>query len=332
MSLRQISLISLCAILLGAGCSLLPGSFPPTFIPEEHLPTLIELTAQALVDQGLVTPPPSRTLGPADLTATAAPTLTYTLTTTPSNTPSPTLDVVLATPEPLTLPDPLPQAEIQIISPGRLSRVRSPFNLHLYLDPPRSDRVESLVYRFALYDENGRALLEQTLAGEESEKLSSHLLISVPFDIQGEAQTVRLVVSCQDDYGRIAALASSELILLSQGEAEIKPVQDLFADLILQQPIPSTLIQGEVLLVQGVTRSAPDDQLYVGMIDRDGNQVGSGLVTVSEEDLGKGYRSFAGEVPFQVDKSSWIRVQVIARDGKFSGILNLTSVEVLVSP
>ena len=135
-----------------------------------------------------------------------------------------------------------------------------------------------------------------------------------------------------DPYGRISALASTDIVLLSGGEQEIKTILDLFADLIIDQPVSSTLIQGDLLTVRGLTRIAPDDKLLVECLTRDGSQVGSAVLEVSEEDLGNGYRAFEGEIPFQVGSSSWVRVQMIAQDGQFSGIQHLTSVEVLVSP
>jgi hypothetical protein len=67
-------------------------------------------------------------------------------------------------------------------------------------------------------------------------------------------------------------------------------------------------------------------------LDRGGNLVGTVVLEVSEENIGGGYRHFEGEVPYQVDSSSWIRVQVSARDEKFSGVQHLSSVEVLITP
>jgi hypothetical protein len=156
--------------------------------------------------------------------------------------------------------------------------------------------------------------------------------MDITFKISGEAETARLEVISQDSYGRISSLASTDLILLSEGETVIKPVYDLYETLIIQQPIPSTLIQGDILIVQGITRFAPQDQLLVELTNRDGGLIGSDVIPVSAEVIGKGYRPFEGEIPFQVGSSSWIRVQVTARDGKFSGSQHTSSVEVLISP
>jgi len=332
MRYQIILVFTLILAVCSTGCNILPGSTAPTFIPEDMLPTVIELTAQALVDEGLVTPPPTQTLNPVQLTGTVRPTSTITNTPEPSTTPSPTLDVVLATPEPLTLPDPLPQAEIQIINPGRLSRILPPLKLHLFLAPAHSDKDDELSYQISLYDENGAVLVQEDFFPDDGNGDSSHQVKDLNFDISGSAETARLEVSSHDGFGRLTSITTTDLVLLSEGDEEIKAIQDLFDDLIIQQPIPSTLIQGDVLIVKGISRFAPDDQLIVVLINKDGGQVGSGIVNVSEEVLGHGYRPFDGKIPFQVGSSSWIRVQVIAKDGNFSGIQHLSSVEVLVSP
>ena len=317
---------------LAAGCGIFPETNLPTFIPEEHLPTVIELTAQAMVDEGIIqiTPAPLPTSVPATITETPAP--TDTPTPEPEFTPTETIDLALVNQEPLTLPNPLPYGEIQLISPGRLSRVTSPFNIHAYLTPPRNDREEESSYQVSLYGDDGRLLVRHYFVREADQGGNTHLVMEIIFEVSGTAEAARLEVSSLDGYGRISALATMDLILLSEGDPEIKSVQDLYENLIIQQPISSTLIQGDVLIIQGVTRFAPQDQLLVELMNREGGLVGSVVLLVSQENLGSGYRPFEGEIPYQVGLSSWIRVQVTARDGKFSGIQHLSSVEVLVSP
>ncbi len=321
--------------LLAAGCGILPENNPPTFIPEEHLPTVIELTAQAMVDEGIIqiTPAPLPTSTPVIITETPAPTDTQTTPNQePEFTPTETIDLSLVNQEPLTLPKPLPYGEIQLISPGRLSRVTSPFNIHAYLTPPRNDREEESSYQVSLYGDDGRLLVRHYFVREADQSGNTHLVMEIIFEVSGTAEAARLEVSSLDGYGRISALATTDLILLSEGDPEIKAVLDLYENLIIQQPISSTLIQGDVLIIQGVTRFAPRDQLLIELMNREGGLVGAEVLLVSEEDLGNGYRPFEGEIPYQVGISSWIRVQVTARDGKFSGIQHLSSVEVLVSP
>jgi len=322
-------------ILIAAGCNVLPFRIPPTFIPEGYLPTVIELTAQALVDDGVIqiTPAPPPTSAPTTPTETVIPTETHTPTSAvPEFTPTETMDMALIDQEPLVLPDPLPVGEIQIISPGRLSRVTSPFSIHAYLAPPRSERDVDSSYQVSLYGDDGSLLVRHYYIREADQTGNTHLLMDISFEITGAAESSRLEISSLDGFGRISALATMDLILLSDGETEIKSVLDLNENLIIQQPISSTLIQGDRLIVQGLTRFAPNDQILIELMNRDGGLVGSEVLLVSQENLGGGYRPFEGEIPYQVGSSSWIRVQVSSKDGNFSGIQHLSSVEVLVSP
>jgi hypothetical protein len=331
----RFSFSALIITFLASGCGFLPETNSPTFIPEEHLPTVIEMTAQAMIDEGiiLITPVPPPTSVPVSITETPVPTDTQIPPTPePEFTPTETIDLALIEQEPLTLPNPLPCGEIQLISPGRLSRVTSPFSIHAYLAPPRNDREEESSYQVSLYGDDGRLLVRHFFTREAGQSGNTHLVMEIIFEVSGDAEAARLEISSLDEYGRISALATTDLILLSEGDPEIKAVQDLYENLIIQQPISSTLIQGDVLIIQGVTRFAPKDQLLIELMNREGGLVGSVVLLVSQENLGSGYRPFEGEIPYQVGISSWIRVQVTARDGKFSGIQHLSSVEVLVSP
>jgi len=332
MNRYRFALLLCFSVLVAAGCSVLPAGRLPTAIPEDFLPTVVEMTAQALIDQGLVTPPPTATIDPDAVTPSPTITETPTITPTPLDSPTPTLNFVVSTPEPARVPNPLPQAEIQIISPGRLSRVLSPFRLHLYLVPPRNDREEDMVYQISLYGENGRLIQRETITRSPEESRKPHLILELDYQITGGAESARLEISSVDASNRVTAVKTTDIILLAEGIEEIKSILNLYPDMIIQQPIPSTLIQGAGLTVKGLTRIAPDDELLVECVNRDGGQIGSGLIEVDQADLGNGYRYFEGEVSFQVGYSSWIRVQVIARDGKFSGIQALSSVELLVSP
>lgn len=331
-------LISMFLGLLLVGCGLLPGvEEVPTLIPEEHIPTAIALTAQALVEN----PPPAQeemeTPSPPleDTTAEASsslPSQTPTDLPLPSPTPtdpvpSPTVTYALKNPAEIELPAEIPYGEIQILNPGPLSKVVTPIKLHAYLNPGEDDRV-----RVALYGEDGRLLARNVLSYSAPPSYKVHLKVDLKFEIPGVAEEGRIVISTQDEYGRTVALASTDIILLSEGETDTNPPVDLFEKIILEQPVPSTLIQDGVIIVQGFTRYAPGNQLYVELVNFRGGVVGSKIIGVDEKRLARGYRFFVGEIPYQVDTPSWIRVQVMSRDGKMSQDQHLSSVKVLVSP
>ena len=168
------------------------------------------------------------------------------------------------------------------------------------------------------------------LADEEEYKV--HLVESLEFEVLGVAETARLEMSTYDEYNRLSALTTQDLILLSTGDSDVNLPRDLYEGIIIQQPISSTLIQGGELIVSGITRYAPRGQLYVELVDAEGSIVGSRMIGVSEKQLGEGYSPFAGKIPYQVSSPTWVRVLVSARDGHMSSVVHVSSVVVLLSP
>lgn len=325
-------------LISGAGCQLLPElEEVPTLIPEEHLPTAIALTAEALTLPTPTFQPAGQGGGgaPGDLPESVlmpSPTPEPSRTPAPSLTPTefpptPTPTYILSKPAEIKLPDKIPYGEIQILNPGPLSKVVSPIQVHAYLNPGEDDRV-----RVALYGEDGRLLVRHVLSYSAPPSYKVHLKVDLEYEISGAAEAGRLEISTRDEYGRTDALATTDLILLSEGQADINPPLDLYEDIIVQHPVPSALIQDGEIIVQGFTRRYPGEQLLVELVNFRGGIVGSKVIGVSREELAEGYRFFMGEIPYQVSTPSWIRVQVTARDGAMSGTQHVSSVRVLVSP
>jgi hypothetical protein len=306
----------------------------PTLIPQEQVPTVIAMTAQALDassgKKALEQQAPQDT--PADQpTATPQPTFTPTAVSSPTPTvaqssPTPNITLPEISAEP-TLPSRVAYGEIQIQNPGPSSRVVSPLEVRAYITPGEEGAVH-----VALYGEDGRLLVRKVLnlPGENNEKV--YLREELDFEIPLTAETARLEISTYDEYGRVIALATQDLLLLSSGDADINPPDDFHEGIIIQQPHPKALIQGDELIVSGITRYAPHGQLYVEVLDFEGKVIASRVIGVSKEDLGDGYRPFAGEIPFQVDAFTMVRVLVYARDGQMSSVQHISSVVVSLGP
>ena len=329
-----------------SACGLLPTVDPlPTLIPEDHIPTAIALTAEALIAEGGAPPTAvenqagerdqSSSSGTGQQAQDSQPTVTPTsvqpapsptLTVTPA-APSPTPTYALKNPAEITLPAEIPYGQIQILNPGPFSKVASPIKLHAYLTPGADDRV-----RVALYGEDGRLLVRHLLNYSAPPSYKVHLKLDLTFEIPGVAETGRIEITTRDDYGRELALASTDVVLLSEGASSVNPPADLYERIVIQHPVPSALIQGGEVIVQGFTRTAPEGELLVQLVDFRDEVIGAKVIGVAEQELDEGYRFFVGEVPYQLGTPSWIRVQVIARDGVMSGLQHLSSVRVLLSP
>jgi hypothetical protein len=242
----------------------------------------------------------------------------------PSKTPA-TNEPLKTTPYP-ELPPEIPFADIQFVSPGALSKVVSPIELHAFLVPGDSGRV-----RVELFGENGRLMYRKLFVVNTPPGSQANLRSEIEFEIVGVAETATLVISVDDTYGRLKTLASEELILLSLGESEINPPDDFLEPVVIQEPAPKVLIQGGMLVVSGLVRKASDEPLLVELVTTDGKVIGSRLAGVAT-DSQDGHRLFAAEILYQVNSPTWVRVTVSEASTRLERPLRLASVEVLLSP
>lgn len=340
---RIVYLVFGISILLSiSGCDLLPEKIViPTLMPEHEVPTAIALTAQALIDVNANAPggavqnsPPTPTPGAMSTSQSLETTRVPEQAPSPPVTPTPLLDTSKPSPtfaledlSPDSLPESIPYGDIQILNPGPLSKVTSPFELHAYLFPGADDRV-----RVALYGEDGRLLTRKILRYSAPRDMRVHARLDLGFGIPGVAETARVEIVTHDAYGRIQARTSTDLILLAEGSQDINPPLDLYEKIVVEEPVPNALIQGGTMIVKGYTRFTETGQLLVEILDYRGNVVGSKVIGVSDKELERGYHFFAGEVPYQVSVATWVRVQVTARDDALSGVIHTSSVLVLISP
>jgi len=334
----------------------------PTLIPEEQLPTVIAMTANAIVSQTAAAQPtstkpaPTETLSSATTqtifatsagsSSTAARTATTTVTGPPTDTPtitptptktatptqtaSPTLTLTptpdyTATPIP---PDEVPFAAVQIIHPGYLSKVVSPIDLYTFVAPGGDGRI-----RVELTGEDGRLLYRQVfLYTETPAGARVHLKTSVAFEIPGVAETARLSVSVNDEHEQLKSLSSVDLVLLADGLAELNLSGDLLEDIFIQQPTIKSLVQGDSVRVTGLARTGDNRPLLVELIATDGKVIGNRLAGIAPLEEDGGHRLFAADVPFSVSSPTWVRVTVYDNSGRLPGSKHISSVEVLLSP
>lgn len=325
-------------VLLAAGCNSVRVPDAPTLVPTEYLPTMIALTIEARLTEES---PPATQAVEAPPKPTSLPSLP--LTQTPEN-PSPTIMQVLqtntvpptrsatstprrATRTPTLTPTVnLPEADIQIRQPGPLSKVTSPFNVSGSLKPGSEGQV-----RLELLGEDGRLLMRK-LINYRTDVGRIGLSETVDFEISAVAETGRLQISTYDRFGRIEALTSVDLILLSIGEADLNPPAPLTKPIIIQEPLPNKLIQGGQVFVSGLARLSSDQPLLVELIAANGSVPGYRQAGVTVDPQG-GYTPFMVEVPYQVSEPTWVRLTVKEMSSnRIQGAIQVTSLEVLLSP
>ena len=321
---------SLFAGLLLTGCGFLAQPTLPTPLPEAYIPTVIALTLQAGEAQT-----------GQNLQVTASPGTP----TEPQTSPTPTVEggsplatpavaseppFVAESPVPLSISTPTPNrfpvADIQIFRPGLMSRVVSPIRVNAYLQPGAEGRVW-----VELFGEDGSLLFREIRRYSALPGARVNLSMEVAFEIAGVAQVGRLVVSVQDEFGRVSALNSVDLILLSEGEEDLNPTDATLQQIVIEQPGPKRLIQGGTVVVSGLARLRNEQNLVAELRNEENQVVGFRLVGV-EPPGEDGYGNFLAEVPYTGDKLEPVRLSVYESGGAISEKIYLSSVEILAGP
>jgi hypothetical protein len=312
-----------------SGCSSMVETPIPTPYPSEHIPTVIAMTLEA---QGIKLPTEGQVAE-----STAAPTMPS-LTQEPAATqlPSPAPIEFTVTPSPTPIPtEPtqnfpppanIPQSINQILSPGSGSKVVSPFILRAVAKPGSNSAV-----RIELLGEGGRLLMREVRRYQSLQNEWVNLGSEVTFGINAAAENGRLQISIEDEYGRLVSVSSINIILQSMGFQDLDLPEDQLENIVLVSPRPNRLIQGGTMRVAGLARLRSAQPLMIEILTSDGRIVGTRQVSVIPS-LETSYGTFAIDVPYTVDKTNRVRVQVWEPGDRIPGIVNLSSVEVLLSP
>jgi hypothetical protein len=157
---------------------------------------------------------------------------------------------------------------------------------------------------------------------------------NLDFGISAVAETGRLQISTEDGYGRITALASVELLLISVGNSDVNPPGSSMEPIVIREPGEKTLIQGGKLVVSGITNTGGTQPLLVELIASDGRIVGyrQASITGPAEGYDGGYFRFSAEVSYQVNSATWVRLTVKAYQDILPGPTHISSYEILLGP
>jgi hypothetical protein len=347
----RLVLSTILLVILGVSCSSLQTTPIPSPFPPDYFPTVIELTIQAghtdeptttLVSTPADFPPvsPTPTSGEISSVLDATPTpLEFDVTTTSS--PAPTLTStpdLSATPNrratrtpTITPTPPIPNARVQFVEPGPMSKVISPLHVIANL---RS--VPSGTYHVELWIEPLHEGEEPRLLYREVQRIISNPVdwVYVDEDLQFELSRVsefgQLRASVFDTFGRPVSIGSVDLLLLSMGVSSITLSAGQSEPIVIHEPTKNQLITGGKVIVSGLAKPT-EDFMLVELVAADGSVVGYRQVFVTPAPDGS-YVPYAVEVPYQVDAPTWVRLCISESGTRITGMEHLSSVEVLVSP
>jgi hypothetical protein len=305
------NLIILASLLgLVAGCAA-PASNPiPTPYPPEYLPTVIALTANA-----------ANVLG----TETA-------LAFTPTNAPTETLEPTetaspLETPGDLStaVPTDIPWHEsgaVQFISPGPMSKLISPIQLIATVVAGESEKVQ-----VDLYGEDGRLLLRTVRLLGRTRK-GALLSLKVSFETRAAAELGRLTISTLDKSGRIQALNSVRVLLLSSGVNEITTHGNPSEPVKVFSPVDEEAVFGGVLNVKGDLWPFSLQPVMLELVSPAGKSIGLRILNVKDIKP----QLFETNIPYEVTEPMSARLIIRQSDDRMPGLFYVYSQLVLLNP
>lgn len=216
-------------------------------------------------------------------------------------------------------------AAIQFYAPGPLSRVTSPVRFYGYSIPGYGSKG-----RIELFGEDG-TLMAAELLQLNTEVKWAYFNWSLPFEARGAGELGRLTLSTRDQYGRLTAVQSVQLILLPDGLNIINPPGELTERCIITSPSAGKLVSGGTVSVSGVMRPFNSLPLIVELVARDGSVRGSQLVNLPPDSDGL-YVPFEAEIAYSISAFTPVLLTVRQADERIGGTMYLYSQELLLNP
>jgi hypothetical protein len=273
----------------------------------EYISTLVALTGQAAIET-------SQALTPTVLpTEILAPMITF--------TPPPPPATPTFTPQPN-----VPYAQIQFLEPGPMSKIVSPLKFQMMILAG-----ESGIVQIDLLGEDGR-LLYRSIERISRDLGSTFYNSRIPFEIRAAAETALIQVSTKDQYGRMQALNSYPVVLLSSGTNEITPAGNLIYErcVLFNPPARDATVFGGVLTVNGHMWPYNKQYLILDLILPDGKIAGSRIVNMHGLDP----QDFSTTIPYKVTGPLLARLTIRQLDFDFMDNLPIYiySQEILLNP
>lgn len=213
-------------------------------------------------------------------------------------------------------------AAIQIFAPGPMSRVTSPITLRMKVVSGDSEKIQ-----IDLYGEDGR-LLTRIPKQLRTSHDGVDQTIRVPFEIRAAAELGRITVSTEDKAGRIQALNSVRVLLLSSGNNEINPPGNPSEPVGVFSPRSEESASGGVLNVRGDVWPFNLQPVILELVNPSGRSIGLRIITV--EDIHP--QLFETTIPYEVAEPTSARLLIRQDDDRIDGLFYVYSQEVLLNP
>jgi hypothetical protein len=213
-----------------------------------------------------------------------------------------------------------------LLSPAAGARVVSPITIRADLFPGPGGRI-----RVELLGEDGRSLSRNVLIWAESTTEKRSINTILYFEISAVAEAGRLIISVDDEQGRLKALNSANVILLSDGLREASFSTDMQERILVLNPQPETVLPSGTIEISGIARPQSDRPLSVQLITRDGRVLAFGQAYPIQPE-GYDYSIFSIQLDAEVSLRQWVQLTIRETALRVPGDVYFSSFEFVLTP
>lgn len=256
------------------------------------------------------------------------PTSTPTITLTPTKGPSPLITRTPTATATVTATSNPPVGALIIRQPGPASKVTSPFEITAAIT-----RGEDRLVHLSLIGENSQTFYSEVLDYRKSEY--NRLLITplISYDMTRVAENARLVLLTYDLQGRIMALTSVDILLLSIGRKDIKPAERNYTSLIIDTPDDGDEISGGRLVVSGRAAPLNKNPVLIELLDENGAVLAKCELNLEKPLPDETYTHFVIDLDYSVVRQTLARLVIRQEsDNRIQGTIALSSAAVTLLP
>jgi hypothetical protein len=203
-----------------------------------------------------------------------------------------------------------------------MSRVISPIILRMHITAGDSGKAQ-----IDLYGEDGRLLARNVKRVPPSGK-GVDQQVKIPFEIPDAAEIGRITISTQDKAGRVQALNSVRVLLLSAGNNVINPPGNPSEPVGVFSPLSGATVSGGVLDVKGDVWPFNLNPMIFELLGPDGKSMGLRIVNVSSLNP----QLFETTIPYTVSEPAAALLTIRQDDDRMKGLFYVYSQQVLLSP
>jgi len=203
-----------------------------------------------------------------------------------------------------------------------MSKVVSPILLKMNIVSGESQKAQ-----IDLFAEDG-TLLSRTVKKVPLSGDGVYQQIKIPFEIRVAAEVARITITTTDKAGRIQALNSVRLLLLSSGENEITPAGNPSEPVGVFSPTKKEEAKGGVLDVRGDVWPFNLNPVFLELIGPDNKSLGLRILTIDQLNP----QLFETTIPYKVSEPTLARLTIRQDDDRMSGLFYVYSREILLNP